>query len=30
MIFGIGLIYDFWTLNAQVSEANFASAKVQR
>jgi len=26
-LFGIGLIYDFWTLNAQISELNLAKSK---
>jgi TM2 domain-containing membrane protein YozV len=27
-LFGIGLIYDFWTLNSQISELNMAKAKL--
>jgi TM2 domain-containing membrane protein YozV len=28
-IFGIGLIYDFWTLNSQISELNFRKQQAQ-
>ncbi len=28
-IFGIGVIYDFWTLNAQISEVNHAKSNGQ-
>jgi hypothetical protein len=27
-LFGIGLIYDFWTLNPQISELNMAKGKL--
>ncbi|MBE0584037.1 MAG: TM2 domain-containing protein [Desulfofustis sp.] len=26
-LFGVGIIYDFWTLNAQISEINHAARK---
>ena len=28
-IFGIGLIYDFWTLNSQISELNLSKQQVR-
>ena len=28
-IFGIGLIYDFWTLNSQISELNLSQQQVR-
>ncbi len=28
-LFGIGLIYDFWTLNSQISELNLSKLQVR-
>jgi len=28
-LFGVGLIYDFWTLNSQISELNLSSQQVR-
>ena len=25
-LFGLGILYDYWTLNSQISERNYAQA----
>ena len=29
-LFGLGILYDFWTLNTQISERNYAKTGIRR